>query len=195
MILSFRGIRFNISPLFFILTSLLLIFDKSGYMSLSILSSIIHELAHIFTMIFIKLPPKEISVKYYGIEIKSQYGGKKQAITVALSGPFANIVIFAVSMVVNKIYPNELLMYFAIINLVIGAFNLLPISSLDGGDLLSLMLLTSLSIKKSTMITKIAGYTVVCILLLPSIFLAFKHNFNMLLISIYLFILNLINCN
>ena len=191
----YKGISFDISPLFFVVTSLFLILDKSGLMSASLLASTLHESAHITTMILLKSAPLSISVKCYGLEIKSPSCAKKQAILIALAGPFANLIVFAICEFLYIIYRAEFLMYFSYINLAIALFNLLPISSLDGGDVVCEVTSFFFDDKTAKSITRIMSVIISLLLLILGVLLAFKGNFSILLIGVFLFILNLINNN
>ncbi len=69
--------------------------------------------------------------------------GRWGALLVALAGPFSNLALFFVSLLLLKILNLPLtnflpifLMYLAVVNFVLGLFNLLPIPPLDGSKIL-----------------------------------------------------------
>ena len=85
MIFRKKGLRIEISPLFFIITSTLLLIDDSGYMAYSLLFSLCHEFGHLLMMYLLKKPPHYISVKYYGLEICASSFNYLEAILISLS--------------------------------------------------------------------------------------------------------------
>lgn len=191
MILRHKGIEFQLSPLFFIITSMLLLFDKSGYMSFSLLFSALHEIGHILTMFILGKPPKAIRIMFYGLEIKTSAFSEKETIMIALSGPLVNILISIIFIILSMLYDFDF--GFAIlINLIIAFFNLMPVSTLDGGD----VLLSALSLKfdyyTSKKIAKIISIFLSIIILIFGVVLAFYNNFSIAFVGIYLFVCNLI---
>lgn len=190
MILRHKGIEYQLSPLFFIITSALLLFDKSGYMSFSLLFSAVHEIGHILMMFILGKPPKAIRIMFYGLEIKTSVFSKKEMIMIALSGPLVNILISIIFIVLSMFFDD--VGFAVLINLIIALFNLLPVSTLDGGD----VLLSALSLKfdyyTSKKIAKNISLFFSIIILIFGVVLVFYNNFSIAFVGIYLFMCNLI---
>ena len=122
--------------LFFIVLYLGLFFDNMNIFRLCILSSLLHEAGHIiaYRLCYKKWPQIDVSV--FGLKMKNNVILNKNAIFILLSGPFMNraAVIFSI-IYVNFRYTFNIYV-FAIINLLIFIFNILPIYYLDGGQIL-----------------------------------------------------------
>lgn len=131
------GTNVNITFYFFAFLTLLLLTDKSGYFIPMALAVIIHEAAHLLTMRLVGCAPKEIILIPASIRIVRGLAVKdSHEIAISLSGPLANIVFFCILYLCYLLFFNNKLLDFAIINLLIGAFNLLPVKGLDGGIIL-----------------------------------------------------------
>ena len=95
---------------------------------------LIHELGHIITIYLFGGKIKSVKFSGSGIRIipdKMRYIAKTGEITVLLSGPIANIFFFIFSKILLPDCKD-----FAIFNLSLALFNLLPFSALDGGSIL-----------------------------------------------------------
>ncbi|MCH5303679.1 MAG: site-2 protease family protein [Ruminococcus sp.] len=152
---------------------------------LCLVSIVIHETGHLSAMMFLGLNPKGIEIKAFDIKIieNSRYNTSfSKDILITLSGPLFNIFAFLAFISFSK--------DFAYINLFIGIFNLLPATSLDGGQIVYLVLSKHLSTDKSAKITDI----ITIITALPLFFFGLlillnsKYNFSMLFLGIYLFL-------
>lgn len=191
MIFRKNGIEFELSPLFFIITSLLLLFDKSGYMSFSMLFSLCHEFGHIIAMFIIHKPPRAIKIKIYGFEINTVSFSIAETIFISAAGPLINLlsVLFCLILSSNINYKLLDLIY---INIVIAAFNLLPVKNLDGGDILFSILTLKFSRNKADKLFRLISLSFSIIIMIFGIFLFFYGNMGVLLIGIYLFGCNFI---
>ncbi len=134
-------------------------------------------------MLLLKHSIKGVSISLFDIKIfkNSRYKlNLKNDLIVTAAGPFINLLLFFVFYYIN--------IRFAWINLFIGVFNLLPAMSLDGGQLLYLILLNKLSSKVSALIIDI----ITIIISIPLFFFGIiillnsKYNFSLLFISVYL---------
>lgn len=143
----------------------------------------LHEAGHIAAILILKHNIKGVSISLFDIKIleKSRYKlNLKIDLIVTAAGPFINLLLFSAFYYFNTT--------FAWINLFIGLFNLLPAMSLDGGQLLYLILSYKLSSKASTLIIDI----ITTVLSIPLFFFGIvillnsQYNFSLLFISIYL---------
>jgi stage IV sporulation protein FB len=103
------------------------------------LSAAVHECAHIIAL---KLCRKNFSASSepFGVRIHTKNLSYAQEAIVLASGPAANLLFAVICLVILKERqsPPALLALYS--NMTLGLFNLLPISSFDGGNLLKLLL-------------------------------------------------------
>ncbi len=130
---SLFGTKISVSFLFLSLITFIMFIDKSGYIIPMSIAVILHEIAHLVCMSILGCQPKEIRLIPGGIEITRTFYLKKQKeILISASGPFINILLFLLFL--------NLHLEFALINLCIGVFNLLPLTTLDGGEIFKIIL-------------------------------------------------------
>ena len=131
---KFLGVKFQISFLALWFLVWFLVHDFDNIFLIFIISSILHELFHIFSILFFSAKVERISLKLFGISIKKN---KElpffKEIIIILSGCFCNILIFIIFIMTKfkKI---------AIINLIIFIYNVIFYDNLDGGQAIRLIL-------------------------------------------------------
>jgi Zn-dependent protease len=114
---------------FFAVVAMFAALDTTGFALMSLVVCLIHECGHLIAM---RKKPNSITFRGGGVRIESD----SDSVAVLIAGSALNIVIFAVLWTVlpkTDIYP----VMFAMMNLAIGLFNLLPVGCLDGKRLLS----------------------------------------------------------
>lgn len=137
---------------------------------------IIHELGHFFAMLLTGRKISALEFGCFGIKIctgNEMLPALKEAF-IAAGGPAMNL--FAASFLF--ISGNQSL---GEINLVLAFFNLLPVSILDGGHVLSVLFPESKAIRT-------LSFSVCILLLISGLIVAFysKKNFTLLIVSLYL---------
>ncbi len=192
MIFKIGKTELKISPLFFILLSLITLFDESGFCVFSLLFSVFHEICHIIMMKLLRYPPNRIAVKFYGLEIYAHVADVKASVLIALFGPIGNIFLFMLFVIFYCFFKIERLIIFAFMNLAIALFNLSPINGLDGGDVISYLLSKKHNINKTEKFAKYIGIVFSSCIILLGILLLLNGNFGLIIVGMYLFILNLI---
>lgn len=136
--------------------TLLLLIDKGGYGIVSIVTILLHELAHLFMFFVIGCFPKEISFEITGIKIIKPISklGYLDEFLVQSAGIIANLWVFI--MLLPWVLENggqiNTFNVFCFMNLAVGLFNALPIKMLDGGKLWFITLLKIVGVQKSTVI-------------------------------------------
>ena len=132
-------IRIKYPVLTLVLLWCMLYKDTMGIIRISLLCSLLHELGHILVWIAIKhnLPELMISPTGIGLQISSAGLTCKQEFALALSGPLMNFFLAAITWAVMQKQPSYYGYFFMGANVLVGAFNLLPLSSLDGKRLLN----------------------------------------------------------
>ena len=105
-------------------------------------SIIIHELSHSLTAVRLGIKIPEITLFLFGgvAHLSEEPADPKSELKIAVAGPIASFVLAALFWIIAKLIQgtaNELIVavfdYLAWINIILGAFNLVPGYPLDGG--------------------------------------------------------------
>ncbi len=178
MTLKLSKITVEISFWFIAVITLLLVILPESNAAICFLFCVLHELGHLTAMILFGKEAEKISLGYFGIKIvtaKRFLSPCKEAL-IAFAGPLANLIIFAFLFTANR-------KDYAFISLGLALFNLLPISMLDGGHIISAFFpdgKTGKSISIACAVfSALAGIAVA---------VYSKENFTILIVSIYLLI-------
>lgn len=191
MTFSIFGIKIEISFLFICLISSFVIIESSNLLVWGLSSALLHELGHILVMILVGHKPSKITFNVFDIDIKDNSRNNrdyKEDIFILLGGPTANFLIVAVLWVLYVNCKNEDILILITENLFLGIFNIMPIESLDGGQILYIYLSNKLQQDKAIMVLELISFLV----LLPLAALGFyillvsKYNYSLLLLSCYL---------
>lgn len=157
---------------------------------LIIIFAIIHELGHLLAGILLGMKPKKLELTPYGVSISfklepSDYNRKiangnkleLKKIFVAIAGPLTNLIILLFAKNLNIIYANILLI----------AFNLIPIYPLDGGRILKGILHIFYGKRKAIRYTNNISQVVLIILtFISSIAIFYIKNISIFIIIIFL---------
>lgn len=144
--MSFKlfGIKFRVSFLFTAVLALMTATDKTGELYLFFLAAFIHEAAHLLLMCLLSSKPKEILLIPGGINIvQDGYLSNLKNILILIAGPIANLFCFFLF--------NDT---FALINLLLFIYNILPLGGLDGGRILRTVLASNFNEKTVEIIMK-----------------------------------------
>jgi Zn-dependent protease len=130
------GIEIGADFTFFAVVAMFLTLDTTGFAVMSLVVCLIHETGHLAAMLLTGQKPSSVTLRAGGVRI-SQLSTDNCQLSIVLAGSALNIALFfALYFTVPKtdIYP----VMFAVMNLVIGLFNLLPLGCLDGKRLLAM---------------------------------------------------------
>ena len=153
---------------------------------------LIHELGHLPMMIKLGFLPEKIKISAFEIKIfdsKRQSRSEKQNFFIIFSGPAVNFICF-IPFYLLYLLGNENFLPFALANLSVGLFNSLPVLSLDGGQIIFILLKRRLNPARAEKIVDI----ITLITIFPLAVLGFavlfksKYNFSLLFICAYLII-------
>lgn len=183
MRLRIKGFDINIRFSAILLASFIVISNyMTGYL-LCFISVIIHELGHLAAMRVFGLCIEGISVSAFDIRIigRRSLVPVVADVVISLSGPVTNLLVFVIFLFIN---PD-----FAYINLFIGLFNILPASSLDGGQALYLILLSLTDANRASVVIDVITVIISVPLFAAGIYvlLQTRYNFSLLFIGLYLF--------
>ena len=184
-----------ISFLFAAAVTIMLLTDKTGYMLPALFAIVLHEMGHLFMMWILECSPKRIKLIPASVQITAPFQKRyRNDFLVAACGPFVNILLFLTLYFNYLVFKNEVTLYFALLNLVIGVFNLLPLKGLDGGTILFCILEKSKGHDKAAVILKIITLVLAVAIILAAITLTVrgKINISIYIMGIYLFVMSLL---
>lgn len=173
---------------FFCAVILLVLSDVTGMFFVSYIAVILHEAGHFFVLYRLKTGVCEVTFGISGVKtVKRKILSEKETFLVAFAGPAVNLILFA-------LYFSKLpaLKYFAVVNLLIGVFNLLPVRGLDGGDITEYLLRKS--VHKRVILNAISVLTVTVLLVFAILLTVYRYaNITVLICGVYLFILSILS--
>ncbi len=189
------GTEIYLSVLFMGVITLMLAFDKSGLILPTLFAVFIHETGHLFMMWVKGLSPKRIKLIPASIQITNSFSkGYTNDIVIALAGPVVNLLFFGVLYYNYVCYRNIGTLYFALLNLIIGLYNLLPIKGLDGGTVLYSIMCRFTDVHKAALALKFISlfWGVAVIFAAVTVHLRGKINISLYIMGIYILVLGLI---
>lgn len=136
------GVEIGADFTFFAVVAMFTVLDTTGFAVMSLSVCLIHELGHLFAMFIKGQKPASIVFKGGGAVIATSGAMGKHgnnSVFVIMAGSLVNIILFFslyFTLPKTNIYP----VMFAVLNLVTGVFNLLPIGCLDGKRLAELFM-------------------------------------------------------
>ena len=173
----------------------MLAFDRTGYILPLLFAVTVHELSHLTVMWICDCAPLRIRLVPAAVEITTRIkGGIGKEIMIAVGGPRIDVVLFFALWLDFLAFGKKDYLIFGLIKLLLGAFNLLPVTGLDGGTVLEGILIKRINPAKAGVIMKIMNLTVAAVLIFFAVYFAFKGQFNLSLfiIPLYLAIVSLI---
>ena len=195
--MSFKlfGTKIYISFFFCAVFTVMLAFDRTGLVLPTFFAVLVHEMGHLFAMWMLDCEPKQIRLIPASVQIVSSFSKRyKNDIIVAVFGPLLNLVLFATLLFNYLAFKNELILHYALLNLIICIFNSLPILGLDGGTVLYSILAKKGDSARAMLVLKLITLITAALIFVVAITLSFRGKFNLsfYIIAIYLFILCLI---
>lgn len=185
------GTEIYISFLFAALIAFLLATDRTGLIIPTLFASAIHEGGHLFAMWICECQPKSIRLIPTSMQIVRGFSSKpKGEIAIALLGPAANIAVFLCLLINFFLFGNEDILIFALINLILAIFNLLPVTGLDGGTVLKNIIARKTDLYTAERKVRIVTLILAAIILFAGVYIALsgKFNISVFIMAVYLFI-------
>lgn len=160
-----------------VITLMLVLFPES-HAAACFVMCILHEAGHLTAMLICGKKAEKIRLGYFGMKIvteKKFLPPYKEAF-IAVAGPVVNLILFVIFYFWGKTD-------FATISLGLAVFNLLPVTMLDGGHILTAFFPDSTAVRK-------VGITCAVLLTVLGVAVAVysKENFTILIVSLYLLI-------
>ncbi len=188
------GCQIYISFFFWAVIAVMIIFDKTGLIVPTLLAVFFHETGHLLCMWAKGVPPQKIKLIPTSVQICApSLSSFKKDIAVSLCGPLFNIIIFFTLYLNFLLYKNYEILIFALINLLIAIFNLLPLKGLDGGKILHSIISLKSSGEKADKVISVVTLIFSFFTVILAVFLSFHKIFNISLyiIALYLLIISL----
>ncbi len=182
-----KHISVEISPLFFALMAWLLLYDEKGLAAGCLAASLIHECGHLGVMFWRHSPPLGIRVGPFGMRIE-RAGNTALSfwddLLIASGGPLINLVCFFLFWLAGCLEAS-------VIHLVIALLNLLPVESLDGGQMLLNLLYLRLTREQAQRVLFICSLVVIFPLGIAGFFVLLQSgcNISLLVVDLYLILL------
>lgn len=123
---------------FFLVLSLFLLADQSGWAWMLLVSVFFHECSHLAAMAGLGVQVRQLRLTPFGVEIRQQspnHLGYGRESMIYLAGPVCNLALAGLAFLAAGRLQGRWLELSAI-NLVMGLFQLIPLVPLDGGQLL-----------------------------------------------------------
>lgn len=177
------GMRVRFTFWFFAVLTMILFLDRSGTAFWALTASLLHETGHVLAFFILHSKPHLLSFELSGIRlVRGGCGVSVWKEFVILSAGCA--VNFVTAVLLQQTMP-----FVAAVHLCLGAFNLLPIHSLDGGKLIRLLFSCLFPYTVSRVLSLVVSYLTVFLLLFVGGLLCIKGNFTLLITAVYLLLM------
>lgn len=180
-------IPLKVSYFFLSILAFLILLDRSGVLTVSLIAVVFHEIGHLFMMKFLKIQVESIDLNVATIKVNTVgILSVKDSLYIAFAGPLMNLILS-----LFLFFKIESLEYFGISNLILFVFNMFPAKGLDGGDALY-YLLNILKVKSADKVySRVSLFSISALIISGGILFFFsKSNITLLLVGIYLLILS-----
>lgn len=190
MRLKFKNTEITLSYTLICVAALCIIMGEFEKYLFCVVAVILHETGHLIPMKFFGKMPDKIKIMLFEIYISDRFREKrtrKQNIIIILFGPFVNFICFILFFLIYLVCGGAFF-NLAIANLSVGLFNIMPVITLDGGQLLFLILTQRLTEESAQRVVNIITFIFIFPLFVLGFVLLFysKYNFSLLFICIYL---------
>lgn len=104
----------------------------SAFVTQSLLTLVFHELGHILAALALGMRVNKVGIAWRGAYVEISGGSAMANMLVSAAGPLVNAVLFLVAAFTGH-------GLFAALNLVFGAFQLIPVFGMDGDNVLKFL--------------------------------------------------------
>lgn len=177
--------KIKLSPLNLILIPIVML-DPSGEIAATVIAAVLHELGHLAVILICRIGVKEITVTPYGLEILTcrKYRSFIEEIAVNSAGCTVNFATYL--LLSGKV---GFAAYIASSSVILGALNVLPVLSLDGGETLRAIFELFFSFRVSEKLSRFISFLTILMLWCCAayIFLFSGYNYSLFVMSVWLF--------
>ena len=184
------GINFAVSVGFVGLICLMLYVDRVGLMLPTMLAITLHEAGHLIALLVFKSKPQSVELKVGAVAIVGNFTlSSNQRLIMLASGSGFNFLLFITFYFFYCFLKSSCLLNFSLVELVIGALNFLPVTGLDGGEILHLILLKFFKYKVVNAVAFVISLVTVFIIISFGfcVLTDTKSNISLIIFGIYLF--------
>ncbi len=186
-----KGCDISLGTGFFAVITLMLITCRTTTVFQSLICSFFHEIGHIAAMMIFGENMKSISFSATGIKIDKFSVTNLdyfQEIIVSLAGIFVNFIISLIAFGCYFAFDLRFAFDTAVISLMIGGFNLLPIASLDGARALRFFIILHFGERTADkVIAATSGVSIVVLTVLSvSTIIYGSANYSLIFATVYL---------
>ena len=183
-------LKIKIHPLFALYVFLCIYFGWYNDIFYYIVVLVLHEYGHYFMTRHLGYSTEGMMLSIYGSSLKTNNCYKvKDEVIIALAGPIVNIILIVIFVALWWFIPSLYLFTksFVICNLIVLAFNMLPIYPLDGGRVILALFSKKFSRQKLEKVSAKICFSLGIILLGLFVYsLLIKINYNLLIMGIFL---------
>lgn len=179
-----KSCKVSINFYFFASAVIMSMFDRSGMMLGGMLSALLHESGHLAAMMIIPCQhPKEISITPFGLKIQNNSMAEfaRGRVVVLAAGSAVNFILAACLI---KFFPQ-----LASMNFVLGAMNLLPVESFDGGGILKRILSAFMGEKPVDITVTVVSLIILFAMAFVGVYILFRTRYNFTLLGMSLWLL------
>ena len=181
------GTKIYISFLFSATIALMLATDRTGLIIPMLFAALIHETGHLLAMWAADCAPREIRLILASVQIIEGFPvSDRKSAAIILAGPFGNMAVSA-ALFINYNLGAEFSLKFALLNAVLAVFNMLPVSGLDGGRLLLLLIGRHKDLYFAEMIVRLitVAYSVLALVLGVTLLFFGRANISVFIVALY----------
>ncbi len=169
----------------------MLVLRNPNLMLVGMFSALLHELGHFFMMQIKGHRIEEVNIGFFTVDIVDRdrnFGSFTDKFLILISGSLFNFIICLIFFIFFYFTEFSTFKSVAYVNLFIGILNLLPISSLDGGQIFYNLVLRFFSIRTTDIICSCVSFVFLFPLSVIGFLTLFKsrYNFSLLFICLYL---------
>ena len=188
------GTEIYISFLFAATVAFMLATDRTGLVIPTLFAVFVHEAGHLFAMWTADCAPRKIRLIPASVQIVRSFSAKPVAeFAILICGPAANLAVFAALYVNYLSFKHDWALVSALINLIIFAFNMLPVKGLDGGTVVYMLLSGRIGKEKAQKVLRIMTAVTATFALAVGIYTAVngRINLSVFIVALYLFVVSI----
>lgn len=190
MKLKIHNTNLQISYILICLCAICLVTNTFYGFVICFISVLIHETGHLIPLAIFGEFPRSIRISLFEINISDDFRNSRtlfQNLIIIFFGPFANFICFIFCYLLY-LFCNEKFLSFSMVNLLLGLFNMLPVLSLDGGQILYLIISRRFGDYKALRAVNMLTFIFIFPLALLGFIILFetKYNFSLLAVCLYL---------
>lgn len=196
MTLIVNETNYKIDFTFGLTITLMLLLCKEDTIIISLLSSMLHEVGHLYFMHLFYQRVYCVTFGAFGVRIDRQLSSSlsyKKETVIALGGILVNFIIAFGGAIYYYLTGDIFSLKLSIVNIIIALFNMIPVDTLDMGRVLRYTLLVTIDEGRCERILNIISLLsvnlIACMCLLYSLFVGF--NLSLIIVTIYLYVITL----